>query len=191
MCGGKSSRMGQDKALLKSGAKTWAEMAADKLSALGMRVVASINARQEGACRKVLGQVPLIIDNTAIQVGGPLLGLLSVHAAHPKEDLFVLACDLPLMDQEVLALLHDLYSDKTGFQAYVFTLDGEPEPMCGIYTGAALAKVLDLLQTNRLVRQSLKYVLGQLTVEARAVPEDKRRCFINVNNPTELQYLIL
>jgi len=183
--------MGQDKALLRAGTNTWAEIAANKLSALDLPVVASINPRQQDACIKELGHLSLIVDNTAIQVAGPLLGLLSVHATYPKEDLFVLACDLPLMDQEVLASLHTLYLTNSGSQAYVFTLDLEPEPMCAIYTAVALAKVIHLLETNQLARHSLKYLLGQWTVATLPVPEGKRRCFTNVNSPTELPYLTL
>jgi molybdopterin-guanine dinucleotide biosynthesis protein A len=197
MCGGESSRMGRDKALLQSGTRTWAELALDKLSALDIPVVASINARQEAALSKILEQIPLIIDNPAIPAGGPLLGLLSAHTVNPTEDLFILACDLPLMEPALLSLLYQRYRKADLAQglsittrAWLYTSGGEPEPMCAIYTAAALAKVLDLLQKKELARHSLKFVLQQMTVDLQPVPADKARSFTNFNSPAELQQLL-
>jgi molybdenum cofactor guanylyltransferase len=186
MCGGESSRMGKDKGLLLSGVKTWTETAADKLSALGIRVVASINARQENSYKEVAKQIPLVIDNPSIPAGGPLAGLLSVHAAFPGENLFILACDLPLMEPTVLKELYDRHGEANDFQAYLYTSDGEPEPLCGIYTAAALALILERLRKKGLARHSLKFVLEQLRVDSRPAPPDKRRCFTNVNSRSEL-----
>ena len=43
LCGGKSSRMGTDKGLLKLEANTWAQTAVDKLSELSIPVKLSVN----------------------------------------------------------------------------------------------------------------------------------------------------
>ena len=46
LCGGKSSRMGSDKGLLKLNDKTWAELAVKKMEQLRIPVYVSINETQ-------------------------------------------------------------------------------------------------------------------------------------------------
>ena len=61
-----------------------------------------------------------------------MLGLLSCHFSFTSEDLFVVACDMPLMETVLLKELFNLYKNPPCADAYVFTNDGEREPLCGI-----------------------------------------------------------
>src|SRR5215208_1603271 len=120
LCGGKSSRMGKDKGLLKLYAKTWAQIAIDKLAQLDMPVVLSVNELQYEEYPSTFSIEQLIKDDNSLQLHGPLAGMLSVHRQFPVEDLFALACDMPLMEPGLLQELLDRYHEHTEYDAYIF-----------------------------------------------------------------------
>lgn len=148
LCGGQSTRMGSDKGLLPLEAQTWAQTAVNKFILLQLPVRISVNAAQQAAYAQVFDSTFLVTDNNTIRVKGPLLGLLSVHLQYPDEDLFVLACDMPLMDPSLLKELYQAFSPQKA-DAFVFINAGAPEPLCGIYTAAGLQTIL-----NRAKRRS-------------------------------------
>jgi molybdopterin-guanine dinucleotide biosynthesis protein A len=186
LCGGESTRMGKDKGLILRENKTWAESAIEKMQTLDIPVVVSVNAGQREAYERAAGGRIFITDDPAPGIRGPLAGLVSVHLQYPADDLFVLACDLPYMETAILQELYRHYRQNGSSQAYLFTNDGEPEPLCSIYTAGALAMILRLHQEGRLAKQSLKYALGQLTVDSRPIPEPQRYAFTNANTPPTL-----
>src|SRR5689334_7714680 len=106
LCGGSSSRMGSDKGLLKLEAKTWAQTAIDKMTPLKIPVRLSVNQQQYKDYAVVFEAADLIVDAPSLDLHGPLLGVLSCHLQYPQEDLFVLACDMPLMKPGLLKELH-------------------------------------------------------------------------------------
>jgi len=189
LCGGQSSRMGSDKGLLVHEAKTWAQTAFDKLSALNIPIKFSINDRQQSDYAKVFANELLIVDNTALFIKGPLLGVLSVHIQNTSNDLFLLACDLPLMESNVLKELFVYYEQNKKYEAYIFTNNNEQEPLCGIYTSKALKKILTLLQENKLPKHSMKFILSQLVVFEIALHDTQKVCFRNFNAHADINGL--
>lgn len=189
LCGGQSSRMGSDKGLLKLEAKTWAQTAIDKISALHIPVKISVNSRQYAQYASVFAATDLVPDKSSLSLSGPLLGVLSTHTTYRNEDLFVLACDMPLMDAALLQQLHEAYGERTEAEAYVFTNDGEAEPLCGIYKASGLARILDLLLNGQLARHSMKYMLDHLLVHRIPLAEDQKKYFRNFNAHAELNGL--
>jgi len=189
LCGGQSSRMGTDKGLLKQEAKTWAQTAMEKLSVLQIPIQISVNRQQQEEYAKVFPQELLIVDNAATDIRGPLLGVLSAHLQNPGKDLFLLACDLPLMDTNLLKELYALYQQSKKYDVYIFSNNKEPEPLCGIYTAIALQKIIALQQQDKLLRHSMKFVLSQLIVCEIAVHESQKISFRNFNAHAELNGL--
>ena len=189
LCGGQSLRMGSDKGLLKSEAKTWAQTGIDKIAALNIPVKISVNNQQYPEYAAVFPAADLITDNSSLSLKGPLLGLLSCHLAFPEDDLFILACDMPLMDSSELELLHKNYKENAGCDAYVFTNDGEPEPLCGIYTSKGLSTILAMLKKGDLVKHSMKFMLDHLSVKHIALSEGEKKYFRNFNAHSELNGL--
>jgi len=185
LCGGQSSRMGSDKGLLLVNEKTWAQTAVEKLASLGLAVKLSLNNNQYPAYQSEFSSVELIVDDASLHFKGPLLGVISCHLKYPSEDLFILACDMPLME---LALLNELYYEyqrQTTAGAFVFTNNGEWEPLCGIYTASALAHILSLLQSGQLIKFSMKNVLDHLNVKSIALRSDQKTAFRNYNSRSE------
>lgn len=189
LCGGQSTRMGTDKGLLKLHAKTWAQTAVDKINALYLPVVISVNEQQYDEYATVFPEKLLVRDDLSLQVKGPLCGVLSAHIQHPDEDLFVLACDLPLMDQTILKELFHHYLLHTGHDAYLFTSEDQPEPLCSIYMAKSLSKILALHNENKLTKHSMKNMLEHLNVFSTPLQEEQKKFFRNFNAHAELNGL--
>ncbi|WP_462251554.1 molybdenum cofactor guanylyltransferase [Ferruginibacter sp.] len=189
LCGGQSSRMGSDKGLLVHEAKTWAQTAFEKLSAINIPIKFSVNEKQQNDYAKVFASDVLIVDNTALDIHGPLLGVLSAHLQNPDDDLFLLACDLPLMETNLLKELFALYQQSKKYEAYIFTNNKEQEPLCGIYTAAALKKITGLQQKNKLTRHSMKFILSQMIVCEITLLDNQKAYFRNFNAHADINGL--
>jgi molybdopterin-guanine dinucleotide biosynthesis protein A len=189
LCGGRSSRMGTDKGLLKLEAKTWGQTAFDKMAALNFPVRISVNNDQFAAYSEVFPIINLICDNPSLSLKGPLLGVLSGHLQNPSEDLFILACDMPLMESVLLEELQSRYQMQQVYDAHIFTNNNEPEPLCGIYTAKGLAVILNMFREGRLTRHSMKFMLDHLHVNRIPVTEEQKRSFRNFNAHAELNGL--
>ncbi|MBC7887369.1 MAG: molybdenum cofactor guanylyltransferase [Ferruginibacter sp.] len=189
LCGGQSTRMGTDKGLVKLHAKTWAQTAVDKISALHLKVFLSVNTIQFNAYLSVFMETQLIIDNDALKLHGPLAGVLSVHLQNPDEDLFVLACDMPLMETVILNELLSAYRQYPAADAYVFTNNGEPEPLCAIYRSKGLSHIVHLLNAKELSRHSMKFMLEHVQTRSMPLAEEQKKYFRNFNAHSELNGL--
>jgi molybdenum cofactor guanylyltransferase len=201
LCGGQSTRMGTDKGLLKlplphkggnmfaHEASTWAQTAAEKLSELQLPVIVSVNALQYNDYATIFPAQQVVTDDPSLLIKGPLCGLLSVHLQYPHEDLLILACDLPLMEIQILKELTHHYHENKNAEAFTYTSNGEPEPLCGIYKAAGLAHIFHLYQSAHLHKHSMKYMLEHLNTGFLPVTEDKKKCFRNFNAHAELNGL--
>mgnify|MGYP003541600774 CR=1 FL=1 len=189
LCGGQSSRMGSDKGLLKLEAKTWAQTAIDKMSALSIPIKISVNSQQYPDYKLVFPPTDLVKDDTTLSLKGPLLGVLSSHLQFPQEDLFVLACDMPLMESSLLYTLFTHYQQEPSFNAYVFVNDGEAEPLCGIYKASGLCIIPDMLSSGRLSKHSMKFVLDHLSSMLIPATDEQKKFFRNFNAHAELNGL--
>jgi molybdenum cofactor guanylyltransferase len=189
LCGGQSLRMGNDKGLLLHQDKLWAQLAADKLKSLDLPVNFSVNPSQQPIYFGYFGGQQLIVDDVSLDIRGPLLGVLSAHLSNPAEDLFLLACDMLRMETRLLEKLIHPYRSAKSFDAYIFSKDGQQEPLCGIYTIEGLSKIVKLLQPNGLAKHSMKYILSKLNVCEMMVEEQDYCCFGNFNAHAELNGL--
>jgi molybdopterin-guanine dinucleotide biosynthesis protein A len=189
LCGGQSTRMGSDKGLLKLEAKTWAQTAIDKLSELGFPVKISVNSVQYREYAEVFAANDLIPDHDSLSIHGPLLGVLSSHLRFAGEDLFVFACDMPLMEPDLLKELFAHYEQQQEHDAFVFVNDGEPEPLCAIYTSRGLSVIFEMLQNGQLKKHSMKFMLDRLSVFKVELKEEQKKHFRNFNAHAELNGL--
>ncbi len=141
LAGGQSTRMRRDKAVLPYGGRTQLERACELAARHTAGVFVSVRAGQ--ATDPQRARWPLILDS--VDGGGPLVGIRSALAAQPGIAWLVLACDLPLLSDEVLATLlraraGGLAADpRLLATAYRSTHDTLPEPLCAIWEPAAAA----------------------------------------------------
>jgi molybdopterin-guanine dinucleotide biosynthesis protein A len=185
LCGGQSTRMGTDKGLLQKNATTWAQLAFNKLSALSIPVVLSVNQQQQTIYSNSFDSSLFIVDDTNLAIGGPLHGILSVHDQFPSSDLLVLACDMIAMETAVLQHLYN-HSLKTNKDAIVFMNADRAEPLCGVYKAAGFRKIKALYTQGELKKYSMMYVLELLGADYLDVPGEWVGCFENYNLPEDI-----
>ncbi len=181
LCGGKSSRMGEDKGLLHFKNEAWAKLAYKKISAFDLQTVLSIDPGQFQKYNSVFLAQQLIPDQPGLNLAGPLRGIMSVHSRFPGEDMVVLACDLPNMQPEALEELLTQYRKNEGYEAIAFSFGGQIEPLCSIYTAKGLAKTLALHKKKASMRQSMMHVLETIRTKYIVPSERWRPFFKNMN----------
>ena len=189
LCGGQSTRMGSDKGLLKLHANTWAQTAIDKLNNFQLSVIISVNKNQYEGYSSIFSPQLLVTDDDSLQMNGPLCGVLSVHLKYPADDMLILACDMPLMETDLIKELLLHYKEQPACDAFIYTNDGEPEPLLGIYKAKGLATIHHLYKTSQLPRHSMKYMLEHIKTCSLVLPADKKQCFRNFNAHAELNGL--
>ena len=127
--GGKSSRMGRDKALLPFGKdKTLAAFQHEKLQTLFKTVY--ISTKEE----KFDFDAKLVMD--CYKESSPLVGLLSVFETLDAEEVFVLSVDAPFVDTETIEYI--MKADIEGYDAVVAKGPNGLEPLCGRYKKSIL-----------------------------------------------------
>ena len=129
LAGGKSRRMGSDKAALQTGGETQLERAVKLLQRHVGEVFVSTAADQ--ADDPVRGNFRQIVDR--YEDMGPVAGILSALDTSPQRSWLVLACDLPHIDDGTIDFLIRNASTENPFTAYRSVNDGLPEPLCAIY----------------------------------------------------------
>lgn len=138
LAGGRSRRMGVDKAALQVDGSTLLESAVYALSEVVADVYVSIRDDQRNEDNRRRFQ---LVSDKFSDIG-PAAGMLSAHISDPEAAWLILACDMPLVDAHVLANLvagRASSRDATGWSA----ASGEaPEPLCTIYEPATLAAFL-------------------------------------------------
>jgi molybdopterin-guanine dinucleotide biosynthesis protein A len=135
LAGGRSRRMGSDKAALVSEGETQLGRAVRLLENHLDEVYVSTRADQAGD--DVRRDFRQIIDR--YEDLGPVAGILSAMDAHPDASWLVLACDLPQIDDATIGYLVDNASATHVATAFVSVVDGLPEPLCAVYRPASKA----------------------------------------------------
>jgi molybdenum cofactor guanylyltransferase len=148
LTGGRSSRLGQDKALLRLADRSIAEHLAAVIAK------AACSATLVGAPQRYvhLG-IPCIPD---LQPGlGPLSGIEAALAHTQADHNLILACDLPGVDAELLARLFARAESEDVECVCVRDGTGVVHPLCAIYQRSCLAPVRAALASGKLRLMSL------------------------------------
>lgn len=140
LAGGRSSRMGRDKAtLMHPDGRTLVRRCCDLLREAGCATVA-VSLRGDQEIPDSLGElepVEIVRDPEGASVG-PIAGMVAAMRLHPHADWLILACDLPRLDAATLKHLVAARQEGEIFLAYQSESDGLPEPLCALYAPAAL-----------------------------------------------------
>jgi len=151
LCGGRSSRMGADKAALAFGDETLLQRAvrvlrevADELIVVRREGQGLAGPDPAGGGNPFLG-LPVRIIHDPIEDLGPLAGLAAGLAASATDLNIVMACDMPLVRPAVLQRLIALRGDADICLAVV---DGRPSPLCAVYRTGVAAIANELLDTG-------------------------------------------
>jgi molybdenum cofactor guanylyltransferase len=126
LAGGRSSRMGQDKALLQLAGQSLLEISLAKLRALPLAAAPRI----AGMRSDLASHAPVIAD---LHPGcGPLSGIEAALAASTRPLNLFLPVDMPLLPAQFLAWML-LRTEITGALMTVPCINGRPQPLCAVY----------------------------------------------------------
>ena len=186
LAGGRSTRMGTDKGLLTYHNKPQREYLYEQMRPLCQSVFLSIRPEQRESLPEGFG---FIADENKYR--GPLNGLLSAHHAYPEAAWLVVACDLPLVDREVLQYLLSRRDPKAMATAFATRKTGLPEPLAAIWEPHGLRAAEIHLQTSESscprkflinTETSLVYPEDDLWVANANVPEEARALQAKLNS---------
>lgn len=180
MAGGKSSRMGTNKALLTFEGQTLIERTANRFSAWFEQVVVVTNTPEVFA---FLG-LPMVGDR--VPGLGPLGGIEAGLTASRYEAAFFAACDMPFLNGGLVRYLYSLTGEA---DVVVPRLEGEFEPMHAFYTRACLPAVRESLDAGvyRITRFYERMKVREVSEQEAAPFGAPQKLFFNCNTPADLE----
>ena len=179
LVGGKSLRMGRDKALISyNGTDTQLERSSALLRTECQKVFVS---QRKDQAYEIQNFANVIYDSVK-EVKGPLCGILSAMYNHPGVNWLVIACDLPNLDDSVLwKLVCEFESESPQLIAYKSSYDGLPEPLCAIYPSESATELLT--HSRKFKTNCPRKIL--MAMNARLVEQDNPTSLNNVNTTSE------
>lgn len=196
LAGGKSSRMGTDKALLEYDGKQFIQQITEELSQFEERIIA--RGTNRGFSAEIEAAWTVIPD--LYPDHGPIGGLHAALTACESDALFVVTCDMPLFSRELAERLcaqmqvgEGLETDKDGkhVDAYdvIISVDhnGKVHPLCGVYRKSVLPVLEEQILSDR---NRVMEALRNLRVNYIAIDSpDQERQLANINTPQEYEAL--
>lgn len=184
LCGGKSSRLGFDKAFLKIAGRTLVERQTDLLSGRFSRIILVTNSP---GSYKAKGRVKIVAD--IVRGLGPLGGLYTGLNNSGSEYNLVAACDMPFINLDLAAYMAG--SIKEGYQAVVPYYKKRYQPLFAVYSRDCIDKIGEALAGNKL---KLARLLSEFKVRKVGKKElikfgDPEVFFRNINTPQDLRLL--
>ncbi len=181
MAGGLSSRFGSNKALALFNNKPVIQHVAQTLSPLFSTCLLSTNTPETYA---FLG-LPTIGD--IFPGAGPLGGIHAALHTIAEPRAFVVGCDMPLLDPQLIRFLCTL-SEQGDWDVVLPWPPSGPEPLYAVYNQSALPVIeKNLQQQNRKVSDTLTELRVRRVEEAEILAIGANlTTFHNINRPEDL-----
>ncbi|MFK7948442.1 MAG: NTP transferase domain-containing protein [Saprospiraceae bacterium] len=174
LAGGKSQRMGRDKGLINYHGKPQREYLYDLLEYFCDNVYFSCRPEQVESL-KGFKTIPDTFHDL-----GPFGGILSAFRQNPNAAWLVVACDLPLLDEEAIQELIDNQNHSKNATAFYNEITDFPEPLITIWQPRSYPVLLQYLaQGYSCPRKVL------INSEIELVQPSRPKVLKNVNHPQE------
>lgn len=190
LSGGKSSRMGFNKSLLKLGDKTLIERAVDLMSGCFEKNILITNEPE------LYGFLDLEMFEDIIPNLGPLSGIHSGLVNSKTEKNFVISCDMPIMRSDIVNYIANFKSDKQ----IVLPYDGKKiQQLCGVYSKSianAAEQILrgaELDSSSKRSKSSVFELLNKVehqVVDVSELPFFNSTLFLNMNNSDDYRKVL-
>ncbi len=125
LCGGRSKRMGRQKAFLPYAGKTLIEHMHDLMAELFAEVILVSNNPDE------YEHISSNLVRDIVPNRGPLVGILSGLLVSNYNRAFVVPCDMPFVDKN---LVRKMTAHKTESDMLIYSHNGRNEPLLGVYS---------------------------------------------------------
>ena len=183
LSGGKSSRLGQSKALQVIEGKSLIQWVIDRLAILSTEIIIATAHGELIPCSSA-AKIKTVAD---IYPGkGPLAGIYSGLIASSSSRAIVVGCDTPFLSVGLLEYMTQICST---FDVVIPRIKNELEPLCAVYSKNCLDPIQGLLkQDERQIRKLF------IMVNVKYVEEDeinrfdpKHLSFFNINTQDDLE----
>ncbi|MGE7765426.1 molybdenum cofactor guanylyltransferase [Peribacillus sp. NPDC096540] len=174
LAGGKSSRMGVNKALLKIGEDVNISRVASELKKVSENILVITNTAED---YRFL-HLPLIPDLHKDQ--GPLGGLHAGMTTSKTELQFLTACDMPFVSADAINEIISFY--ELDFDAVIPEINGRIQPLFAVYHKRCLPVLTDCL-----LKQELKMRLFLEKISVKIIKETDFKLYHE--NPEHFQHL--
>lgn len=192
VCGGRSTRMGRDKAFLTLCGKTFLLRVVLELRKLTEEIFVTVGSKNpEPYIREVSGLASVI--GYAFEFGSPMSGLAATIDQISGAYFALVGCDMPLVRAEVVRYL---YTKCLGRAAAVprWPQSGVVEPLCAVYSTKSVRSVLGELIAQEKFRlvdlierlSDVEYVSPFELIEI----DPQLESLSNVNTPEEYEALV-
>lgn len=182
--GGRSSRMGHDKALLDFGGQPLIQRVLSRLESLADETIITTNHPEE---YRFLG-FPLIPD--VIPDRGALGGLYTALSAASHPLVATVACDMPFANAKLLCKCRDLLLTDSNIDAVIPGTERGLEPLHAIYRRqTCLSPVKAAIEADqwKMIAWHREVNVRVLTPEETEVYDPDGLAFWNVNTPEEFE----
>jgi len=162
--GGKSSRMGEDKAFLPFGKHdSLIEYQVSRLQKIFTHVYISAKDKNKFTSINAI----IIEDILHPEVNAPTTGFLNIFSKLKEDDtFFVLSVDSPFVTEEIISEL--ITASKKGYEAVIVKTPLGIHPLCGIYTRSLQSRIQTMMQKDE---HKLRKLLDDCNV-----------CYVEVEN---------
>ena len=177
LAGGKSSRMGQDKGLIKVNGKLMVEHVIDEVKKVVDEIIIIANNDE-------YEQLDYSVYKDLIEEKGPVAGTYTgLHYSQASTNVIV-SCDVPKISSELLGYL---LNQSSGYQVTVPLHQGKTHQLVGVYDKSCLPVFKNALKEDKL---RLRDVNETLTLNKVEISSDldfyNENLFTNINTPKEL-----
>jgi molybdenum cofactor guanylyltransferase len=181
LAGGRSSRMGRDKATLRVRERLLIERVFNVVRPV-FRNISIVSSYHDG-----ISGIDAPIYGDLLPVRSPLVGIASalVYARDPY--VFVVACDMPFLSEEALRYV---ISELDGEDLVIPRTDKGYEALHAIYGRTCIAPMLRAIEVGRLkVRDIFPYLTVKELADHPSFTKNGASVFTNINTVDDLELL--
>ncbi|HEY5674389.1 MAG TPA: molybdenum cofactor guanylyltransferase [Malonomonas sp.] len=175
LAGGKSRRMGTDKAQLELSGQSLFERSLQLLQSFFSRIIIAGDRPD-----LVRPGIPAIAD---LYPGSALGGLHTGLKTATTDWIFVAPCDMPFPDARIVAAL---LQNRQGVDAVVPRTASGYEPVFALYHKNCLPQMEAMLQQNQFRIYDFYQRIAIRYLEPPQLPDGWQRSLININTPEQL-----
>ena len=141
LAGGKSSRMGFDKSTMVLQNKKLIESTIKKLDSLFDDIIISVDSIEK---KSEFNHDNIAVDE--VKGVGPLGGMISALEMAQSDKLFVIPCDMPVIDTKYISFMMKYMDDN---EIILSEKNGYFEPFPGFYSKSLIPRIEELINQNR------------------------------------------
>ncbi|AOY76043.1 molybdenum cofactor guanylyltransferase [Clostridium formicaceticum] len=177
LAGGGSTRMGRNKALLQLGEKTMIEIVVDTLRPVFDEIILVTNHPEEYSKLK---DILFVKDKMITKEKNSLVGIYTGLAIAKNPYTFVVPCDMPFIDQDLIDYMTRQLEDEDVIIPFV---EGHYQPLHAIYGKRCKDPIKKMLEAEQYKIINFFHEVSVKTIDDETVKKFSKdmKCFLNIN----------